>query len=217
MAFYNIAFDNHSRVIGSSGSSASVSHTCAGSNRVLYAYVKVYNSGSAINAVTGVTYNSVAMTLIDSQTDGGPGTSYLYGLLNPSTGANNIVATCSGSNSEIDIVGISYTGVRQTELYLQKNKANTTSPNTLSVTTTVDNSWLAGGFGSDSGSTISAGTGTTRRSAAGLVVGMDSNGPKTPTGSYSLQATASGGNIAGIIVSFAPAPINSQSLFYSQI
>jgi hypothetical protein len=211
-----IAFDAHSRVIGTSGSSATLSHTCSGVNRLLFAYIKLYNNGSAVNGVTGVTYNSVAMSLIDNQTDAGPGNSYLYYLIAPATGANNIAVTCSGSNAEINIVGFSYTGCLQSGVPDASAKSNGASPRTISLTTVADNCWLAGGFSSDAGAAISAGTDTTRRSAAGLIVAMDSNGAKATPGSYSLQATAASGNIAGIVASFAPSTSNTGSLFFAQ-
>lgn len=63
----------------------------SGSNRVLI--VGVYATGS----VTNVTYNGVAMTLVDSQAQAGH-TISVYRLVAPSTGSNTIAVTGSGVN-----------------------------------------------------------------------------------------------------------------------
>lgn len=81
------------------------SHTCAGSNRALL--VQVY--GGSGMTVTGVTYNGVAMTLLGNITSliGQP--VYLYGLLNPASGANSVSVSFTGTLAEA--AAGSYSGV----------------------------------------------------------------------------------------------------------
>ena len=199
-----IAFDSASSA-GAGTTSITVSHTCTGSNLVLFAGVKIYNGANPGDKLSTVTYNGVSMTQLTKIAQNSGTEFYLYGLLSPSTGANNLIATPVSSVTEIDIFGISYTGVLQSGLPDAINSANSpTSPNTISVTTVKDNCWLVGYFCSDNGSAVAAGTGTTQRANI-TYAGMscDSNGAKTPAGSYSLQATGTT-TTTGIVASFAP-------------
>jgi len=93
-----------------SGTSATIAHTTAGTNRLLV--VGVTTAGAAGTNPSGVTYNSVVMTNAGTTDDGaGTGVSLWY-LVAPATGANNVVVTFSGSPSYT--VGIeSFTGVHQ--------------------------------------------------------------------------------------------------------
>jgi hypothetical protein len=217
----NISFDAVSNFIGApGGSSKTLAHTCSGLYRVLFVGVNSYNGGSTADTLQGVTYNGTAMTFIDKVSQGGPAEIYLYYLINPDTGTNNIVATTTGTMTELDVMGASYNLTRQTGVPDGSNTGATgASPRTISITTTADNCWLVGVFASDQGSTVSAGTGTTRRSNTGgnLFMIADSNGAKTPPGSFSIQGTVPGGNIAGVAASFAPAPNpNSRNMLLNQ-
>lgn len=106
-----IAFDatNSSRNVNST--SMTHNHTCSGSNRVLYVG---FNPRGGSFADT-ITYNGVAMTELTQQAYSfGQAGIQLFRLVNPDTGSNAIVATCSISNTEMNMVSVSYTGVHQT-------------------------------------------------------------------------------------------------------
>lgn len=103
-----IAFD----AVGASGNGAGVtsiswSHTCTGADRLLLV-------GVASNAqVSGVTYNSVALTLAaEINTAAGGLWTALWYLKGPATGANTVVVTHGSGRSEGQ--SVSYTGVDQT-------------------------------------------------------------------------------------------------------
>ena len=116
-------------------------HTCTGTNRAL---VVSYCTNQAQN-VTGVTYNGVAMTQINALAPGGNNKQSSWGLINPASGANNIVVTFNTSLSYWDFCAVSFTGVNQstafgtpTTIYSNSNVADL---NSAALVTTVANSW----------------------------------------------------------------------------
>ena len=52
------------------------------------------------DTLTGITYGGVAMTLVDKVNYSGTSSSYLYYLLAPATGANNVVISYTGTGSD---------------------------------------------------------------------------------------------------------------------
>lgn len=64
--------------------------------------------------VTGVTYNSVAMTQL-GKVQGAAGWVYVYGLAAPSTGAHNVVVSASGTCSVLGFWASSYVGCSATQ------------------------------------------------------------------------------------------------------
>jgi hypothetical protein len=86
------------------------SHTCTGSDLVLFVMA---NCDGDAGAITGVTYNGVSMTLIANQEVVFGQDLYLYGLINPATGANNVVVSWT-SSGQCASASISWTGVDQT-------------------------------------------------------------------------------------------------------
>ena len=193
---------------GGASTSLTWSHTCSGFNRILF--VQVEETTGASSKVTGVTYGGVAMTMVPGSnilaaTTRWNSTWYLY---NPATGANNIVATIS-SNDVIVGIATSYSGVRQSsgiESVVVSN-LGTTGLTTLTVNTTTvaNNCWLIEavlGTGP-----VTAGSGTTSRkvnNTDGGVALMDSNGAKTPPGSYGLTYNQASGKASGVLISLAP-------------
>src|SRR5574343_509793 len=174
------------------GSSYTWSHTCTGSNRALIVGLQ---TGSLGDIVTGVTYGGEAMTLVGKhqRQDTSSQFAYLFAKANPTSGANNIVVSLSsGSEPYTAGFGVSYTDVDQTTP-IEAYTANSESPRasgtdyTTSVTTLTDNAWLVGIINEESGATINAITGTTFTIRSGQSHNMvDSNGAKSPAGSYSL-------------------------------
>lgn len=76
--------------------SLTVSHTCTGSNLVLWTGFSYTGSSTTI---TSITYNGVGMTRITTVDATASYHVALYYLVNPATGANNIVVTPSASCS----------------------------------------------------------------------------------------------------------------------
>src|SRR5438067_591060 len=107
-----IGFDASSGGFVNTSGPLTISHTCGGSNRILLVGVEISVGGET---VTGVTYNSVAMTQINLQDLNGSTfrNTYLFYLIAPATGANNIVVSASGGTGNIYAAAASYTGVDQ--------------------------------------------------------------------------------------------------------
>lgn len=203
-----ISFDNSSSSSGNAISSLTWSHTVnSNANGILIVGVDIEGGAT----ITGITYNSVALTpdatlgnfLARGSRNGG-----LWYLMTPSTGANNVVVTLSGSSGNgLHGAAVSYTGVKQTGFPDAEGNANANpvTTNTQSITTTVDNAWLVGFF--LSGATQSASTNTTIRtqtSVNDLFASMDTNAAQTPAGSHSLNTTMSSSYNATWAVSIAP-------------
>jgi hypothetical protein len=200
-----IAFDVSNKAGNNDGTSTlTFAHTCSGTNRILFVDVACNDS---TNTCTGVTYNGVSMTQV-------PGSSilvvstrhYLFYLINPAAGANNVVATMSNSTLWKTAVSASYTGVSQTGFPdASGTGSQASSPSfTESLTTVADNSWLVWAFGNAQGT---AGSNTTVRNQDALQFGngfADTNGAQTPPGSKSMNVTGSSSTWGGIMISIAP-------------
>lgn len=195
---------------GGTTSSRTFSYTCgSGSGRLLVVNFAGDTVAGSDN-VTSVTYNSIAMTLIAKTVTGGSRFNYAYYLLNPASGANNVVITV-GSNHYIIANAADYSGV----LALDNSTTHVTgsSVNTLtsSLTTIADNSWVTLFEEGYNGNPLpTAGTGAIRRTADaafGSVAVFDSNGVITPAGSYSMttnRTSNSASGISHIMASFSP-------------
>lgn len=148
----SLAFDAASNSF-TTGNTLTYAHTCSsGSNRVL----AVYTIGTGIS---GVTYNSVAMTLFATRV--GFETIKWWYLVAPSTGTNNVVVSASG-NPDISSVAFSFTGADQTTPMAAINgtTGNSTSPST-SVTTTTTNSIVIDAVVSNQSGAYTPGAGQT--------------------------------------------------------
>lgn len=120
---------------GSAASSLTWSHTMgAGSNGILIVAASYANPSTGL--ITGVTFNGVALTHIDSSVANlGVGTGRavdLWYLLNPASGANNVVITASGATSPLNGGAISLTGASGVGTSAKNNSTSSTS---LSCTT----------------------------------------------------------------------------------
>ena len=190
-----IAFDaaTNGNYNGGSANNVTFSHTCTGSDLILL--VGIY--ATSLNT-TGVTYNGVSMTEIGTAFAIGSDNLSAWYLVNPATGANNVVATLSGTGGGQG-GSLSYTGASQTG---QPDANNTTSGSGTSLTNTLstvaDNSWRAIYAHWSAGGTIVAGTNSTKRGSANTNEGwFDSNGPITPAGSFAMTVDNSTGGSYG--------------------
>lgn len=196
-----IAYDTTTTSAYSPATSVTWSHTCTGSDRILFvaAYVGTSNTTTA-------TYNGVSMTAINSLAMTGAAAGQfikLFYLVAPASGANNCVVSVTAG----DLYGFasSFTGAAQTGQPDSNNTGESSSTASLSVSTTTvaDNSWLVGI--SYTGNTPSAGANTTIRGGTTVLKMIDSNSAQTPAGSYSLTVTQTA-SFAGIaMASFSPA------------
>ena len=196
-----IAFDASSGVWAGGVTSQTVSHTCTGSDRCLVVNVVV----DGTDTCTGVTYNGVAMTQTGKVLAGSYRYIYVYTLLAPATGANNIVASISSSGF-LEVNAASYTGVAQTgqpEATVTNSGSSGASTLTTTVTTLTDNAWAVMSVLGTAGA-LAAGAGTTKR-ASSLVGGVfDSGAAITPAGAAPLIFTMASAEMGAISVSLAP-------------
>lgn len=177
-------------------------HTCTGTNLIL-----VVGLTNGADDTTGVTYNGVALTAGPARapTAGNEGAE-LWFLENPATGANNIVASRTGTTSRLSGIAVSYTGAAQTGQPDSSNTGATASGTSLSISTTVvaENCWLVMMTDTSAGGEA-AGAGTVLREAGSDASDLwDSNGA-VAAGSRALAITATSGNLVGAIMSIAPA------------
>lgn len=201
------------------GGSASVatsltySYTCgSGLNRLL---VVAINGDVLTDLITGVTYAGVSMTLIDKQTaNTGERWQYLFYLLAPATGANNVVISASGTCDSIASGAADYTGVSasgQPDATTKHSTAVAGNTFTTSITTVTDSSWtILSDISFSDGTPPTAGTGLTRRTfdpSFGSWSLHDSGGVVNPAGSYSMTTNrGSNANSWGhVVAAFKPA------------
>lgn len=125
-----ILFDANSTESTQGDTSLTWSHTCTGTDRILFVAVSQFRSGAPLT-VTG-TYDGVSMTELSTQTYGAGGDqklTVLY-LVNPASGTNDIVLSV-GSTSWMAAAAASFTGVDQT------TPVGTPSTTTVSSATSV--------------------------------------------------------------------------------
>lgn len=199
-----IAYDSSSAG-GPANDTLTYSHTCTGSDLILFVFVDQYSSGN--DYTSGVTYNGVSMTRVASRniTNLGEFLS-MYVLVNPATGANDIVISSSQAAS-FRSTAASYTGAKQTgqpdaNTTAQSSSAATTFAN--SITTVADNCWVVEGSRNNQDSASNGTNYVNRANSAGVGIG-DTNAVKTPAGSISMTVTTSTAADWGVIqVSFDP-------------
>lgn len=193
------------------GATLTYAHTVSGSNRILLVGYTLDISGTT--SITTITYNGVGMTKLNEISwNSGSSLLGLYYLINPSTGANNVVITRTGG-ATLEGFSASYTGANQ--LSFPDAQTSGSATNTTSLTTVANNSWIVtivSGTG-----TLSGGTNLTLREAGpdnnrGV---LDTNGAITPAGSTTLSWTNAGGNAAtGFIVASIAPPFIPTSAFF---
>lgn len=204
---FAVALDTSGESLAAGTSTVTLSFTCTGSNLILFSERGVDNP-----LTSSQTYNSVSMTAIaaDQSTQGGVTLEALDYLVAPATGANNLVLTASGSSGGKSIDAASYSGVAQNAPATTNTltPSNAASPLSISITTSVTDSWLVLGFGISG--TASAGTNSVIRQQEASYHGAgiaDSNSAQGAPGSKTMTLTY-GGILwqNGMIAEIAPAP-----------
>lgn len=184
--------------------SLTVAHTCTGSNRLLLVHILTNNT---TDTLTGMTYNGVAMTRLGIHAST-PNNfiAYVYGLLAPATGSNNVVVTFSGS-TVIGLQNVSYTGVKQSGLPDASNSNNDDDGNdwSESITTIANNCWHFLGKRSGSDATVtSGGVRVLHGNYGGVQMVADSDAAITPAGSHAIAGSNAANGYTSINVSIAP-------------
>jgi hypothetical protein len=138
-AFGAIAVDNRADLGASSTGTLTTAFTTAGANRIIFVGCE-----TAADILTGITYAGTSLTRVDAETT--VRALYLYALINPTIGANNVVVS-STPGTNIHCGALSYTGVSQSgQPYVHTN--NTASglasgaSISVSLTTTTANDWM---------------------------------------------------------------------------
>jgi hypothetical protein len=206
-----ISFDASTAGTQTTGTSLTFSHTCSGVNRILFVSV-VGTSGKT----TTVTYNGVSMTEVGNITTTRP--IRLYYLINPATGAHDVVISASG-NDYLAGSSVSYKGANQLsqpDSYTTDDSSVAVASRSITTTTVKDNCWLVGiTYKSSGGEGMTAGTDTYLRTSGDGFNDMsvwDSNGARTPAGSQSLNINVSpSGRVGTVMASFSPSTINTQT------
>lgn len=226
-----IAFDASSTATtGSYSTSMSWSHTCTGTGTtgVLMVSVMELGDGVAPSVVTGITYNGVALTKVNSAVQGTVQAELWY-LKAPATGAHTIAVTFGGTNNgwQHGVAG-SYTGVDQTTP-IEANNTGTggTTSVSSSVTTLTNGAWVVDAFGKyDTAGTPSPGASQTQRARAsggssgwGVWVGQSSQSQAT-AGSTTNSWSWTGSKDSALVVASlkpdaggSPPPTNTGAFF----
>ena len=169
-----LAIDNSNSQAESSVSTSTLSFTCTGSNLVLVVPV------IADRAISGVTYNTVAMSRQQLGTGAGNYNLAIYTLVAPATGAHDIVVTIASSGSvafgAISLTGASGIGAST------KNTQNT-SPITTTITLTGTNSYTIEGQGGKTANT----QGSSQTEWFDIAIGAN---PEHLSGAYKAQGAS---------------------------
>lgn len=205
-----IAFDAVTTGTATSSGTFQWNHTCTGSDLILWVGVWM---GTADDVA--VTYNGVSMTVaVKVQAPGDNLWHYLFYLVSPATGSNQV--SCTGTNSYGTCRGVaaSYTGVNTGTPDLITDSTTNASATTIdcNVTTTQDNCWGVGwcrasAAGADVVFSVSA---TNRQVANGGgadddSVFADSNGSLGAAAAETFTMTTGvSGAMAGLMATFAP-------------
>jgi hypothetical protein len=190
--------------------SNTLAHTVTGSDPFLFSQ----DSGDGgtkpnpWNATWNTTQNMLNITSIDCDGNGSDRWSRIRTLGAPATGTHNIVS----SGSSFDRLGaMSYSGAQQTDSPDGSNFVITgagAGNQTVTVTVTASNCWLAGYSSYTNGT---AGAGTTARGTTADNQRMCDSGGTVGTGSQSLSMVKFGtaGNVFMQAISFAPPVVSA--------
>jgi len=147
-----ITYDNVSSGTGSAVSPKTVSHTIgSGSNRILVVATQIENTTEI--AITGITYNSVAMTKIDHRTSSDTAIMrvelwYILEANLPSTGAYDISVTWASAPAQCIVGGISLAGVAQQAPEASAgNTVGASDTITADITTLTNGAWIVDSVG----------------------------------------------------------------------
>lgn len=195
-------------------SSYSWSHTCSFNDRYLTVKVGML---SLAQTVSGITYNSVAMTFLGAQSSvSGAARIELWGLIAPSTGSNTIAVTLTGAINS-GATAVSYNNVHQTTPTESFNSAQATNVGaadaTVSITPIASDTRIVDGVATDDTS-ITVGAGQIQRNniagTVGTVADSDEGIIATPAAT-TMSWTGIGAAATWSIGGFALRPLTATS------
>jgi hypothetical protein len=207
----SIAFDAVSTLVYAGGTT--FTHTCAVGATILFVWAR-----ADTGAVTGITYNGVAMTQIT--TVAGGGNYYLFYLVSPASGAHTVAIT---STSNVGGFGVSYVGTAIVGIPDTSSTTGPTAATTVSIglTTTADSDWAIFCAEDRSGASPTANTNTTLRvaNATNSAAIFDSNSNISPPGSFTQIANVTvGSNATAMSAAFqSAAPALAAILRYYRV
>ena len=184
-----IAFDATSTKVAANDTSWS--HTCTGSNLVLFVTISSWKNGGTGAGATTVTYNSVSMTKVaNTPASNGAFYSEIWALVNPTTGANTI-ATSGIVSTTTKASGISFTGADQTTgVDIANSTTGTTGSVTLALTLGATNEYMVDCASHLSANRPSAHSDTiVLNDATSGASGVSQYGSKAGSGSQSMSYT----------------------------
>lgn len=141
-----IAFDNASTGTVASNTVLTYSATVGvGSNRILLVAFVKHGCPGDITGTTTITYNGASLTYLGKGAYAAcPAHVYVYYMVNPSSGANNVVISTGGSNSAIYSAWASYSGVSQSspiDGFVEHSPGAQSNSVSASHTVTAANCW----------------------------------------------------------------------------
>ncbi|HWW88252.1 MAG TPA: hypothetical protein VNZ26_31860, partial [Vicinamibacterales bacterium] len=142
-----VTFDNATDLGTTTGTSLSGSHTMgAGSGGILFVCIHSPAVSINVNNVSGVTFNSVALTEdIDTHSSGDTGyNAQIWRLNGPASGSHTLAITLSSTSAVISAHVVSYTGAASTGQPDASHSVGTgccPTTGTDSVTTVTANDW----------------------------------------------------------------------------
>ncbi len=206
-----ITYDNSTDGGNNKGTTTSLtySHTVGnGSNRLLLVNLI---GDTAADDISSVTYAGAPMTLVAKIQAPSNNWQYLYYLLNPSSGSNNVVIT-AGSPHYLISEAASWYNVKQSaqpDAFTTNTAAAASTSVTTSLTTVATGSLVVQGLWSFGH--LNAGLGSSPiiidTAIGGAGIFASSGSPVSPAGSVSMTSVSDGAQSTGVIMaSFAPAP-----------
>lgn len=149
--------------VTASTTTATWSHTVAGSNRFLWISIQ-YRGGGGTNPATGVTYNGVALTFIRADSGTGTNTGGIYRnelwyLIAPATGAHNVIVTFTGdtssTNGRVALAAVSLTEVDQSNpINIHGGRTGIGTDASVTLITNVPNCWILSSLSEDQSSQL---------------------------------------------------------------
>lgn len=188
----------------------SANYTCTGSNLELVVCI----TGLGGDFITSVTYNGVAMTLVDKMNFTSTVWMYSYILIAPATGTHAVAINGSTTNT-YNVFAASWTSAKQSGQPDAHTTATAASADhiTKAMSTIADGSWVifyVQDTVSGTGTTYTY-TNLTQRQANDDGIFADSNGPVSPAGSFTGTVTVTGvtQDWAALILSISPLVVAS--------
>lgn len=215
-----ISFDRTSNSgYQAASSSYSWSHTRAGGRGFLVVSVSML---SAIgNSVSSITYNGVALTLINTKASAsGAVRTEMWGLVNPSSGSNTIAVTLASSTLSIAIA-TSWAGVNQTTPTEAFNGATATNVGaadaTVDIVTTIDHDYVLDIVASDDTAITAASDQVSRANVTGAAASGASsthNVPVNPAATITQSYTNVGAAATWVISALGIIPADESTVYF---